>query len=328
MRVGCFARCHNTLCAGFRWAKPHDVSDTGTMWSVRWLVLIIMVAACGGPGSQPTKPKRRFNTEAATAGARDLMTEIYGTLRRGNPQGLMPLLEPDVFWLGPGSETPMERTAALVALDEALPDNKVKLASRSLRVQASATGQAAWVHDRIELNGQPLTLTAFLLQRDELWSVAVLVLGKAAGEPPAVKMPRRSRREKPAPLPGFDGSDVGSVLRASAMSGELFAANLSEDGGSLIGPAFAGWKDDDAAERYTAEQTKASTRVRVTQQGRAPDGSLIWLLGEADVTSTKGGAKRERWFVVMGPRRAFPSLRKSNSQWTLLGVQRSPLAVK
>jgi ketosteroid isomerase-like protein len=140
----------------------------------RLAVIALVLTACGG-GSKPKVEKpEAVDPEVAVREARDLIEEAYASLRRGDAEGLLPLLAPNVFIVGPGAGDVLPHGSdTLVALGDYLDDSKVKkhkLKSRDLQVVASTGGHSVWATDHLELDGATYAMTAVLTHEDDLWT--------------------------------------------------------------------------------------------------------------------------------------------------------------
>ncbi len=146
------------------------------------LALLLILAACGGKPAAKEPQSAGLDDEAAVSEARSLIEEAYASLRRGDANGLMPLLAPDAFILGPGDAQVLPAGSdALVSLQDWLEAQNVKkhkLKSRDLAVVASGGGHSAWATDQLELDGGTYAMTAVLTYADELWHFRAINLSR------------------------------------------------------------------------------------------------------------------------------------------------------
>lgn len=141
---------------------------------IRLGLIALIVAGCGGSSAPVVERPEGVEPDEAVREARDLIEEAYASLRRGDAEGLLPLLADDVFIVGPGASHVLPTGSdALVAFGDFLDDAKVKkhkLKSRDLQVVASSGGHSAWATDHVELDGATYALTAVLVHDDDLWT--------------------------------------------------------------------------------------------------------------------------------------------------------------
>jgi hypothetical protein len=262
-------------------------------------VVLALIAGAAGCPSETTKEVEEpaaVSTSAAAAAARDLIKEIYTSLRRGSTGGLLPLLDPALLAIGPApGDLYTDRSAALVALAAAVTDGeKHKLTSTSLRVVASPDGHAAWATDVIQLDGKRYVIGAILLEADELWTVAAIEVGVPIGKKDLAALLDKGPLPEPTPLPaptiGADktlaetwkagASDPAALSEQVADSPEAVARDLG-------GKATVGRKAIRKAWKKANKKVATAPRVDGVHARVAPDGTMGWVFGTVDVTDGK-----------------------------------------
>jgi ketosteroid isomerase-like protein len=272
----------------------------GIRAAARVAVIALCAAGCGGATARETA-EPATDTATAARGARELVKEIYGGLRRGATGGMLALVEPGVVAIGPGpTELFTERSAALVALGEAVPEGKHKLVSTDLRVGASPTGHAAWASDVVVLDGKSYSVAVIMTETDELWTVAEVVIGRPvpkkqlaaalAGTVPVPVLPPPAVAPR-APDGATEKAIVAELAAATASPLAIVDAVRAEPPtvvrdltGKALGPkAFN--------KRWKKSQKGVTTASRPNPEVRiAPDGSLAWVIGLVDVTGAAAGS--------------------------------------
>lgn len=167
----------------------------------RLAVIAVVVSACGGSSKPAVERPDDVEPDVAVREARDLIEEAYASLRRGDAEGLLPLLAPEVFIIGPRATDVLPAGSdALVALGDALDDVKVKkghkLKSRDLQVVASTGGHSAWATDQLEVDGGTYAMTAVLTHEDDLWTFRAVHLARTW-------KPKQLAKQEPAPGAAF-----------------------------------------------------------------------------------------------------------------------------
>ncbi len=163
--------------------------------------------ACGGSAPPPPAPPKQAAVDEGKAekDAKGLFSEIYQTIDHADTDGLMPLLVDPLIVFGPRRADVMPtRADALVAL-KALVDPKAKkkpaLHSGGLAVVASPGGHSAWAIDVVDLEGQPMAITAVLSSTDDEWQVCAAALAKT----PPMKSVRAELKKDAVVPPGMAG---------------------------------------------------------------------------------------------------------------------------
>ncbi|MCB9559020.1 MAG: nuclear transport factor 2 family protein [Kofleriaceae bacterium] len=155
------------------------------------VLILVAVTACGGGGGAKVRRPAPVDVEEAAGNARDVIEEAYRSLELGSHDGLLSLLAPDVFVAGPGPQVWAERSAALLALADALEaggGKKHRLKSRALTVAAAPGGHSAWATDQVDFDGQSYLATFVLVDSDGLWVIRAVQLGRPVTAKRAAKL--------------------------------------------------------------------------------------------------------------------------------------------
>jgi ketosteroid isomerase-like protein len=262
------------------------------------IALIAGLTATGCPSETAVEAEEpaAVSTSVAAGAARDLIKEIYTSLRRGSTGGLLPLLDPGLLAIGPApGDLYTDRSAALVALAAAVTDGeKHKLSSKNLRVVASPAGHAAWATDLIELDGRRYAIGVILVEADELWTVAAVQVAVPIGKKELASLLDKGPLPEPTVLPppaiGADkalaeewklaASDPATLSEQVADSPEAVARDLA-------GKASVGRKAIRKAWKKAHKKVATAPRADGVHARVAPDGTMGWVFGTVDVTDGK-----------------------------------------
>jgi ketosteroid isomerase-like protein len=295
---------------------------------MRWVALVAVLGACGGSAPPPEAPKQAPVSERkAEKGAKDLVSEIYESIGDGDTDGLMSLLAEPLVVFGPRRGDAMAtRADALVAL-KAQVDSRAKkkpsLRSGSLEIVASPGGHSAWAFDVLDVQGQPMALTAILTNADDIWQVDAAALART----PSMKAIRDELKKDAIVPPGLSG--VAKVDSAAEAAVEKFKKGLADqevwgdDLGSrtdavVIGPAsgeLTRGKSD--IKKLWKKRLKANTRDLAAGEITAevtPDGELAWVSAPVVQFADENDPL---------PLRLFAVYEKSGSDWTLIALHES-----
>jgi len=302
---------------------------------MRWLPLAafasltLSVSACGGGGASATKaPKMSVADERkAEKDAKGLVTEIYQTVSRSsNTDGLMALLAEPLVVFGPRrTDAHATRSDALVAMNGFLDglgkDNKPSVKSESLVVFASPGGMSAWAVDVVDVEGQPMAMTAVLSNDDDFWVVVAATLART----PSAKNVRLELAKDAVVPPGMpgpskvEGSADGAVDRFKRGLGDpaSWGADLAKSSDSIvIGPSSGqvtrGKKD---IAKLWKKRAKANTRYASAGEITAAttrDGQLAWVTAPVVQFADEDDPL---------PLRLFTSYERAGSDWKLIAVQ-------
>jgi len=296
----------------------------------RALAAVLALAACGGGGAkEPEKPKASTVDERrAEKDAKGLVTEIYSSIGHGNTDGLMALLADPLFVFGPRkSDVLATRADALVTLrgilDKLEKDKKPSLKSESLSVVASPGGLSAWAVDTLDVEGEPMAITAVLTNADDIWVVNVAAvahtpsmrlvrseLKKDAVVPPAMKAPGK--------VPDAAEGAVDRFKRGLADPG-VWADDLGKRGDAIVIGPSAG--DVTRGKKDIAKLWKKRAKVNVrhalagdVSAGTTSDGQIAWVT--APVVRFEDDDDPL-------PLRLFSIFEKTDGAWTMITLQES-----
>lgn len=293
------------------------------------IVVVALVAAAAGCGGKPEarEPKgEEVDPDEAEREARSVIEEAYGSMRRGNAEGLLPLLAEDLFVAGPRSaDVGLARSDAVVALTAALdaarkPKHKVK--SRDLSVVATAGGRSAWATDQVEIDGVPYALTALVAQIDDLWVITAIHVARTVPDKQLKKRVKDGALVRPAPIAAATPPDpkarelIALVTEAANDPAELL--DQIGGGGDVIAIGTApqavtrgkkkirkAWKKRDK-KKATFTTLQGEPMVRL-----GADGAHAWVLANVDVS-------RDGDEDVVAPHRAFYVYARGDDGWELV----------
>jgi hypothetical protein len=175
-------------------------------------------------------------------------------------------------------------------------------------VEASSSGTAAWATDRIDLAGSDYNIAAFLLQRDDLWTLAAVVIGVPGKNPASVA--GDGADDAPAPEPKLGGGSAIEQAENHFRSGlahpPFFADQLAFVGKvTVLGPGSGAPLIGRAAiaKRWKKElgRSLVLTQTGAWDSGQAADGSMVWILANLEVSAAGNPASPSRWFAVYAP---------------------------
>jgi ketosteroid isomerase-like protein len=291
--------------------------------------LSAFATACGGGGTSATKaPKVSAADERkAEKDAKGLVTEIYQTISRSsNTDGLMALLAEPLVVFGPRrTDAHATRSDALVAMktfiDDLGKDNKPTVSSGSLEVVASPGGMSAWAVDVVEVQGQPMAMTAVLSNDDDFWVVVAATLARTPSAK-AVRLELAKDAVVPPGMPGpskVEGAADGAVERFKR--GLADPTSWGDDLGKrsdavVIGPSSGqvtrGKKE---IAKLWKKRAKANTRYAPAGDITAAttrDGQLAWVSAPVVQFADEDDPL---------PLRLFSIYEKAGSEWKMIALQ-------
>jgi hypothetical protein len=260
-------------------------------------VALALLVGCGG-GAAQQKAATEPNVDVGDAGkaARGVLTEIYGDLRRGDVGGVQSLVAPAPFVVGPGaSDVFLDRADAIVALGGFLRSgDRHKLTSKRLAVVVSPGGHSAWASDTLDVEGVTVALSAVLVESDGLWTVEAVHVGRVLGEAQRGDA-AKARGEVPAAAPSGTAEAV-KLYKAGLAAPASFADQLGTGADVLwlgVGPkdSIRGTKAIKKAWKKRLATPPRLALVGNLRAGVTPDGALVWIFADLDVTA-EGAAKQ------------------------------------
>lgn len=257
---------------------------------MRMFAVLVVVAACGASARVEPEAPRRTSKEAIRE-ARGLVDEAYRTLRDGDVSGLMGLLAPDLFFVGPGpADVGLDRADALALGNDSIDSRKKhKLKSFGLELFAGPDGRSAYAIDQIEFDGTAFAVTVVMAEVDELWTITMIGVSRAVsakrldGAAVLAELPRwkpddGDRRAAHAKAPR-------EMLEALALAADDVDARLTQYGDGKDA-AYVGPSPDEVILGAKALRKKWKKRaprftVETSVGGATPDGRLVWIVGNA-----------------------------------------------
>jgi ketosteroid isomerase-like protein len=297
-----------------------------------WLPLAAIaalgLAACGGGTSTTKAPTLSAADERkAEKDAKGLVTEIYQTVSRAsNTDGLMALLAEPLVVFGPRrTDAHATRSDALVAmntfLDELGKDEKPTVRSSALEVVASPGGQSAWAVDVVQVEGQPMAMTAVLSNDDDFWVVVAATLART----PTAKAVRLELAKDAIVPPGMPGpskvEDAAGGAADQFKRGLADPASWGEDLGKrseaiVIGPS-SGQVTRGKKEIAKLWKKRAKTKTRYAPAGEITaattrDGQLAWVSAPVVQFADDDDPL---------PLRLFTVYEKAGGEWKMIALQ-------
>jgi len=256
--------------------------------------------------------------------ARSVVTEIYQTLGRGKTDSLFSLLTDPVVVFGPRRlDAAASRSDALVALGKVI-DPKAKkhaqLRSGGLAVVASEGGHSAWAFDVVNVDGQPLAVTAVLSNTDDLWAVTAAAI---AITPTGRQVKSEAARDAIVPpgatvaMTAAPGADAAvERFKKGLVDQQRWGDDLASRADAIVvGPAAGEVARGKAAiKRQWKARLKANVREATSGEiaaARTADGQLVWI--SAAVTRVADDEPAL-------PLRIFAVYEKAGASWRMIAL--------
>jgi hypothetical protein len=235
------------------------------------------------------------------------------------------LAEPLVVFGPRRTDAHATRSDALVAMktfiDELGKDKKPSVHSESLEVVASPGGLSAWAVDVVEVEGQPMAMTAVLSNDDDFWVVVAATLART----PSAKSVRLELAKDAIVPPGMPGpSKVASAAEAAAdrfKRGLADPASWGDDLGKrseaiVIGPS-SGQVTRGKKEIVKLWKKRAKVKTRYAPAGEITaattrDGQLAWVSAPVVQFADDDDPL---------PLRLFTVYEKAGSEWKMIALQ-------
>jgi len=281
-----------------------------------------LLVACGAKPA-PAAPTASADVEpdVATRQAREVVEEIYRSLRRGNPDGIQPLLSAELFVAGPGAgDVFVGRADAVLALSKALDvGRKHRLTSRGLRVVAAPGGRSAWASDQIDVDGRAYTVTVVLASVDDLWIATALQIARPVAERTVRTLAESGQLARPAPVPGGVAEQARPVVQLfqDGTAGRArFLDQLADRGDAVV--VGSGPREVTTGAKAIRKRWKRALAARPTMQVQGdvraevtPDGALGWVCANVDLGGDGAAAV---------PHRSFYVYERDGAAWRLIAV--------
>ncbi len=288
------------------------------------LAVALLATACGGKPEAREPAAAEVDPDEAEREARSVIEEAYGTLRRGNAEGLLPLLAEDLFVAGPRSgDVGLVRSDAVVALTDALDANrkpKHKIKSRDLSVIAAVGGRSAWATDQVEIDGVPFALTALVAQIDDLWVITAVHIAATVSDKQLKKQVSAGEVVRPAPLAAAPDPATREIVALVTEAANDPAELLDQLGGGgdviAIGTAPGAVTRGKKKIRKAWKKRDKKVATFTTLQGEpmvrlGADGAHAWVLANIDVS-------RDGDDQPVAPHRAFYLYARGDDGWQLV----------
>jgi ketosteroid isomerase-like protein len=290
------------------------------------IALGLALVACGGGGAQATsQPKAAaIDQDKAETGAKELIDEIYQSVRTGDTDGLQTLLADTLVVLGPRrGDALASRADALVALKQVV-DAKAKkkpaIESSGLVVVPSAGGHSAWAADVLTIGERSFSTLVVLSNTNDIWLVDAVLLAEQS----KAKLVRRSNKQAAVMPPGAAGvakidpnaRPVIDKLSKGLATPSLFADDLTARGdATYLGPTIDelvhGKKD---MKKLWKRRAKANVREAAAGEVAAAvtaDGQLAWVTAPVVRFSDDDEPM---------PLRVFAIFEKRGGEWKLIAM--------
>lgn len=255
------------------------------------LALLCVGLACGGAKTKEPKAPE-IAPEEAVREAEAVITEIHAALRRGSPDGILPLLASDLFVVGPGATDFFEERGALVvALNQAIEQGKKhKVRARGLRVVAAPGGRSAWATEQLEVDGKPYTVTAILAEVEELWVVTTVHVARPVADRKVKQALEGGTLPRPGPLPraATPNPAISALFTEAAKSRDVMGEQLADRKDVvLIGSApkeiTRGAKKIKKLWKKAMDKQPTFAPQGEVRTGTTPDGALAWVIANVDL---------------------------------------------
>lgn len=237
------------------------------------------------------------------------------------------LLSDPLVVFGPRRKDAMAtRSDALVALGQVVEPRgkkRAQLRSGGLEVVASPGGHSAWVFDAINLDGQPLAVTAVLSNTDDIWSVTAAALAET---PTGKQVKAEAARDAIVP-PG--GASAGKLDPNAAAAIEKFRRGLvdqqtwgdelaSRSDAIVVGPTAGDVaRGKQAIKRLWKARLKSKVREALSGEltaERTADGQLVWISAPVTRVADDEGPI---------PLRIFTIYEKDGATWKMIALHES-----
>jgi len=283
------------------------------------LVAVALLSACGGAAAnKETTEEPQVEADEATGEARSVVDEIHASIKRGSPEGMLPIVAEDVVVIGArGGDFFTDRNAVIVALTDALGnqrEQKHTVRPRGLQVHAAPGGRSAFATEQVDVDGSDFVVTALLASVDDIWVVSAVY----AAHPMDKKQKKGAVAPPPVQAGVADGAgDAAGLFRSAVADPEPRAAF----GNQLADDETATWIASNGeitrgAKKIKKAWKKAVKKKQPTMQlsgdvraATSPDGGLAWVLADVAIGSKKAEPV---------PGRAFYVYRRDGAGWRLV----------
>jgi ketosteroid isomerase-like protein len=290
------------------------------------LLLLVALVGCGGGGAAPAETTTPEDVEAsdAVAEATSLIGEVHASIRRGSPQGILPILAADVFVAAPGGEVFLDKTSAVMALSGVFEGAKHKVKAKGLHVVAAPRGHSAWATEQLDIDGRPYLVTVVLANVDDFWLITAVHVAEPVADKKVKKAVEAGTQPRPPPLTPVEGPGTAELLDAftAIASGReaMLEALPDRDDVIVVGSAPKEiTKGAKKIKKMWKKSLKKSPTVAVVGEVRAqvtPDGMTGWVCAAVDLAIAGGAAT---------PHRAFYLFESDGEAWQLVAAHEAVL---
>jgi ketosteroid isomerase-like protein len=260
---------------------------------------MLVTVACGGSAKSVEEPEiEEVDSGEAEGEARDVIGEVHAALKRGTPEGLLPVLAEDLFVALPDGKLFTERSAAVVAMNDLFGGKKHKLKSRGLVVAAGPGGHAAWATEEVELDGTTYAVTVVLEDVDEIWVVSAVHVARPVADKAVKAAVESGKLAAPPELPAVvepAAKPAVDLFLAATQAEEPRAEQMAQlaDRKSvvLLGSApksqTKGVKKIKKLWNKALKQSPTIEPIGDPHAAATADGALVWILVNLDLADKK-----------------------------------------
>jgi ketosteroid isomerase-like protein len=274
------------------------------------LSVLLVTVACGGSAKTVEEPVLLdVDPDEAEEQARDVIGEVHSAIKRGAPEGLLPILAEDLFVAAPDGTIYTERSAVVVGLNDLFGGEKHKLKSRGLKVVSAPGGHSAWATEEVDVDGVTYVATIIVEDVDDIWVVSAVHLAQPVADKKVRKAVEAGQMPKPPAITAAVEPEAKDVV-------ELFAAVIaSEEPRAEQMAQLADRNDVMLLGSAPKETTKGAKKIKklwnkalkkdptIEQQGdlharSTSDGALVWLMVNVDLGNKDTDPVPHRAFYV------------------------------
>lgn len=297
------------------------------------LAAVLLVASCGGSSKTVDEPELEdVDADEAEEEARDVIGEIHAAIKRGSPEGLLPILAEDLFVAAPGGEIFVERSAAVVALTDLFGGKKHKLKARGLRVVSAPGGRAAWATEEVDVDGVTYVVTSVLEDVDEIWVVTAVHVAQPVADKKVRKAVEAGKMPRPPAL-------TAAIEPAAQPVVDLFLAVIAEEENARAEQMAQLAERSDVVILGSApkESTRGAKKIKklwnkalkkeptIAPQGdlrasATSDGALVWLIVNVDLGNKDSPPIPHRAFYI------YERAEEAEGGWSLVAAHEAVVA--
>ncbi len=282
---------------------------------VEGILVLSLVAGCGGSGTSWRQPENAATIEREAAGwfegwHRKLAAgDVDGWGAAFAPGGLLFPVDPDAALVGPEAITAEVRRDFGPSFAAGM---HLAIDSITLEMGLADDGRSAWIADELEFREDvggalgakvPVRNTVLLERQGADWRVVVAHYSRATDEARAAELEERSAFPPPAAIEDAvetSAARIAEIFSASLASAEAFTSMLSKRPGTIaFGPAP---RDRYHGTHEVSEWVRsiyARPGVHLVRDGGlraalAAGGNVGWVATNVDIVTTRGGQELVR----------------------------------